>query len=364
MVRRWVLVLVLIIIGGLVPDGQAQAQETAGPLEGMLSQVPDNQVSRTIIWYGSLGDLEKVLGLQLSSYAEFQALTPQQQFAYQVDLGKQVYYSPFSGVEYLTGDWRKAFGIDPFTVDRELTVGVAPQWYDILQGRFTKSGIIQALQNLGYKESAGVYSLGSDGATSPNAQVAKLAAGHYNRLVIADQQVIAAPSTAMIQAATSGSKKIGADPAYVALVRTMEDPTTIADTTLLSAALYNGPYLSDKVITANTSANDKLLPRYQTAGLGYRRDQSDYYWIIALVYPDANTANQAKATLADRLGRYQSLTQNGRQLFDGWKIDVTVVPSNNLQVVVASMQMPAQTDVALVDVLQTHDLGFLATAAR
>ncbi len=369
MAKRWVVVGVVLVISILMAGAPVHAyQAAAGPLERLLAQVPDNtnnKLSRTVMWYGSLADLERTLAIQIKSLDEFQKLPRQQQAAYLLDVGAQVYYSPFSGAKDPL-NWKKLFGIDIYAIDRELTVGAAsPDWYAILQGQFGATTTIPAaLKALGYTASplgnGTLYSLGSDNAANPNAQVSRLASSNYNRLLVTDQQIIAAPSTSVIQAATAGRTMIGSDPAYAALVRALEGPATIPNTTLLSAALFNGPYLSDMVITGN-SANP--LPRYETAGLGYRRDANNRYWVIVLVYPDANAANQAKSILAGQLGAYASLAQNGRQLFQGWKTDVKVTPSedNKSQVVIAMMQLPQQTDVSLIDLVQNKDLGFLTT---
>jgi hypothetical protein len=79
--------------------------------------------------------------------------------------------------------------------------------------------------------------------------------------------------------------------------------------------------------------------------------------VIALAYGNSDTANQAKAALTNNLGSYDSLSQPGRILFDGWKINVKA----QSQVVTATMQMPAETDIAWIELVQSRDLGFLAT---
>jgi len=364
MFKRWMMVITLVFLVGEVALGSPvrALQGQGGALEQMLGQVPDNAVSRTAIWYGSAGDLERILGFQLSSIQDVQKLSKQQQAAYLLDLGNQVYYSQFSGAEQ-AANWQRTFGIDPFAIDRELTVGSQPNWYAVLNGQFASDAITQALQKLGYKASqvgqATVYSLGADNAVDQSSAAGKLAAGHYNRLIVTDKQIIAAPSTAMIQAATGSGKAIADDPAYAALVRALEGANTVPNTQLLSAVLFDGQFLSGKVLTGIPAAQP--LPRYQTAGLGFRRDANNRYWVIALVYPNADTANQAKTQLTAQLGQYVSLTQRGRKLFDGWKLDAKVTPSSdgNLQVVTVSMQLPAQTDVAWIDLVQNRDLGFL-----
>jgi len=364
MVKQRVMVLALMVISILVTAVPVRANQAASaPVERLLGQVPDNQVSRTMMWYGSLGELQRTLGVQINSFDDLQKLPQPQQIAYLLDVGKQVYYSPFSGAA--KQNWKNVFGIDPFAVERELTVGVAPDWYAMLQGQFASSAIAQALQGLGYKPSqhgnGTLYSLGGDNAPSPNNTVSRLVSSNYNRLLVADQQIIAAPSTAMIQAATANGKMIGSDAAYLALARTLEGQATLPNTKLLSAVLFSGQYLNRVVLTANRGGGQPL-PCYQSAGLGYRRDANERYWVVALVYSDATAANQANANLATQLGSYASVQQNGRPLFQGWKIDVKTVPSEDNQVVIATMQLPQQTDVELIDLVESKDIGFLAAA--
>jgi len=366
MSKTWMMIAVLLT-AALAFSGSstpAHAQD-AGPLAQMLNQIPDNQVSRTVIWYGSLSDFERVLGFQLNSAADLQKLSQQQRAAYLIDVNSdrpQIYYSPFSGTDR-PDDWQRTFGINPFTIEREVTVGATPKWYGVLQGQFDPAAVTQALQGLGYKGSGNILSLGGDNSNDPNNAANKIAGPLFDRVIVTANKIIAAPSTDLIQAAANGNP-LGNDAGYKALVRMLEGSGTIPNTTLLSAALYNGAYLSDTVITGNQPANEKLLPRYQVAGVGYRRDASNRYWLITLVYTDANAANTAKTILADRLPRYVSVQpdQVGRKLFQGWKIAANVTPVDNFQVVTVSMQLPAQTDISLTELIEAHDIGFLATA--
>lgn len=367
LLRLLIVITVLISVWGLVSPAQAQG---ANRLEQMLGQVTSNPESRTVIWYGALSDLRNILGIQIKSLDDFNKLSRQQQAAYLLDIGNQVYYSAFSGMEDVAR-WKKAFGIDPFAIDRELTVGTSPNWYAILQGNFPASSIAQALQKSGYKPVSGsnppVYSTTSS----------VIDQNFYNFLVVTNNQIIAAPSSGLIQTAASPNNPIIRDAAYLALVRTLEGASTVPNTQLLSAALFGGTFLSDRLITAEVESalgktmpdlpegqpalQQQLLPRYQVAGVGYRRDAKDRYWVIALVYPNADDAKQADAILPGKLTNYVSQKQAGRKLFTGWKVDSKVIALNNFQVVTAVMQLPEQTDVSWTELITQRDLGFLAT---
>jgi hypothetical protein len=372
MVRRlsFIVLIVFVAISMLGLTGQIPVyalQAAPGPLGQLLGQVPDNQVSRTIVWYGSLSDLGRVLGFQIKTADDVKKLPRQQQLAYLLDVsGKQVYYSSFSGLDH-PAEWKQVFALDSYSIERELTVGADPNWYAILEGQFSSGAITKALQTLGYKPSqigsATVYSLGSDNA-APGGPAGQLADDRYNRLVVTDQKITAAPSNALIQAAISGGKFLGSDPAYSSLVGALEGQNTIPDTQLTSAALFDTKYLNTTLIGSDDAGlqGSKPLARYQAAGVGYRRGVKARYWMIALVYGDANSANQAGQMLTARLAEYVSSRQGGRQLFQGWPIKSSVVPSDNgLQVAIVTMQLPSQTDVAWTDLITTHDLGFLVT---
>ncbi len=370
MVKRLLVVItILMSVLGLINPVQAQGQNR---LEQMLGQVTDNPVSRTVIWYGTLGDLRSILGIQIKSLDDFNKLSRQQQAAYLLDFGNQVYYSPFTGMENVA-QWKRTFGIDPFAIDRELTVGTSPDWYAILQGKFTPATVTAALQKLGFKPVQGIQPSVLSAASGVSS------APFYSNLVVSDTQIMAAPSDAMIKLATQPGNALIKDPAYLALVRALEGPTTIPNTQLLSAALFNGAFLSDKLITAQVdsalskNAPDQpadsaalqtaKLPRYQVAGVGYRRDDKNRYWVIALVYPDANAANQANSLFPGKLTSYVSQQQAGRKLFTGWKVVSKVVPSadNKFQIVTTVLQLPEQTDVSWTEMITSRDLGFLAT---
>ncbi len=382
-----IVLLVNIILVTFSARSAYAAQTAPGPLGGLLNQVPDSNISRTVIWYGSLGDFERLLGITLNSPSDFMKLSREQQTAYLLDAnqtGKQIYYSPFSGLDkYAT--WQKTFGINPYSIDREVTVGGSPNWYALLVGKFQSSAIVAALQKLGYKSAqvgnVTIYS-------SDNGQALRLAGSVYNRLVVSDTQIIAAPSDPAIQAVLPGSgNPLGADPTYAALVSGLEGTAAIpAGTQLLSAAVFDGSYLIDKVITSDPLAasvgktlnanqlatlrsqlalkNEKLLPRYKAAAIGYRRTQKDRFFTIVLVYDDPAMATQANQILTDRLPRYGSFQQNGRQLFAGWSVTSKITAANNLQVLTVALQLPAQTDVSWIDLITNHDIGFLAAGSQ
>src|ERR1041385_2165190 len=146
MYRRLIgITLLAIMVLGALPARTVNAVQNAqGSLGGLLAQVPDSTSSRTGMWYGSLGDFERLLGVTINGPSDFTKMSRQQQTAYLLDVnptGKQIYYSSFSGLDKYA-NWQKTFGISSYAIDRELTVGVSPNWYAILVGQFQSSAVI------------------------------------------------------------------------------------------------------------------------------------------------------------------------------------------------------------------------------
>jgi hypothetical protein len=377
MLRRLVVIAISCMALGTayaIQNPVLALQGGGSALKQMLDQVPDSALSRTAIWYGAPGDLTHLMGIQVTSREDIDKLPAQQRVGYLFEIGLQVYYSPFSGFEN-SPDWNQTFGINSFAIDRELTAGAEPpNQFGILEGKFQSASIVQHLQPLGYQPtqigSATVYSLGADNTADPNNPAQRVATSLYNRLVVSDAQIIAAPSTAIIQAVVSGGKRIGSDPVYAALANALEGPNTVPGTQLLSGVLFDGAYLAQKVISPDWVAQSGLskeqlglqnpLPSYKAAGIGYRRNAQARALVIALVYADAGSANQASTTLVDRLGRYMSLAAPDHPLFAGWKFNASVVPDGAFQVLVVTSQMPYPTDVSWVKLASSRDMLFLA----
>src|SRR5579859_182983 len=133
--------LLAILMGNITPS----VAQSPGPLSQLLARVPDSTLSRTVIRYGSLADLQSVLlSAQLTGPSDVTKLSRQKQLAYLLDVNpsaKQVYYSPFNGLDKYAA-WKKIFGIDSYSVERELAVGAMPDWYSLMFGKFNSSAIV------------------------------------------------------------------------------------------------------------------------------------------------------------------------------------------------------------------------------
>lgn len=370
MVKRiaaWACVLVAALGMMALPGaGMQDAAAQSGPLSAMLARVPDDEAAHTVLWYGSLSDLERVLGVQIDSLDAIDQLPLDVRVGFLWEFGSQVYYSPFSGLDNPSA-WAATFGLNSFDVDRELTVGAElPDQYGILDGQFDASALATVLTNLGYQPTQvggqTVYALGADNAADAGNAAQYVAGPRYNRVLITPDTIIAAPSTARIQPALEPGPRIVDDPAYAALARALENADTGGGSLLLSAALFGGETLA---ANARGAASDAMLsaplPTYSAAGFGYRRGETDRSMVLALAYTDEASANQAVTSLAARLPNYTSAVDPGRRVFDGWEAQGSVVTGpDGVFVATIIARLPDQTDVSWIGLVRDRDLGFLA----
>ncbi len=345
----------LMLIGVLCAALSAPAHAQNGVLSRLLRQIPNTAAARTVIWFGSLGALERTLNATVSSREDVDRLPLTQRATYLSEIGRLVYYSQYSGLARAP-EWLATFGINSFAIEQELTVGSAPNQVAILEGSFDVASITAALQQLGYQtqdvNGSLIFAIGNDNS-SPSGSVGSLAADKLNRIALSANRIIAAASTAALAPALSPTPSLADDPIYGALSAALDAPGS-----LLSAVLFDGAYAAANLIGSTPSAPNGL-PAYQAGGIGYYRSGSTRALTIALVYADANTAAQAGSVLVARLGSYISPDQPERPLFEGWQFSIDVQQINGVPVLMVSADMPAESDVAWVALVQARDLGFL-----
>jgi hypothetical protein len=371
MLRKLSLVLIALLLIGLSGIAPSNARpQASNSFSQMLANVPDNALSRSIVWYGAASDLQAQLGLTIESNAALANMDRTSRFNYLLQFGKQVYYSGFSGLEN-AGDWEQVFGINSFAITREVTVGPAPRHYGILEGNFDAGLIATALGNLGYQQgqigNTTVFVYGNDNDANAGSAVGQVAGSRLNRLVVSSNQIIAAPATDLIQTALSGGQALSQDPAYAALLSALEGGGYLPNSQLLCAVLLGGNFGADLANTAFSASGlsreqvgiSAQLPAYEIAGIGYRLGGSGRGLVFALIYTDPNQANAAASALSERLAAYSSLQEPGRILFDGWAVTPTVLNAGNVYVAVVVAQMPEETDLAWVEMVQGRDIGFL-----
>lgn len=219
-VRLMLVLSVAMLLVAAVPVHAA----TPDPLEGMLSSVP--AASRSVLWYGSQSTLKSVLNVQIGSADDVAKLSVAQRGVYLKLFGSQLYYSPFLGLEN-SADWHQTFGFDLYQVDRELTIGTAPAWLDIMDGNFDVGAISSALTASGFTAAeGGRFNLGDDNAVRTDLAAGALAQARYNRMIVTSQRIVSAPASALVDAeiaaSTGKAPSLASDPAYLAAVRALE----------------------------------------------------------------------------------------------------------------------------------------------
>lgn len=355
--RKALLLVMLLVLclGGLVTP--TQAWQASGGFLALLNRAPDAPASRTQVWYGALGDLEAVMGVTVNSFEDVNAIPSRQRRIYLLETGSQAYYSAYTGFDQ-SAEWQQQTGINSFAIDRELTAGTGSVRFGLLQGRFDQGAITAALTASGYQSgsASGVPTL-----TSPEPRRATLPA-----LALVDDLLIVAPANQLGDVIAPG-QTLGADPIYAATAAALDRATSGV---LVSAVLFDPSYLNQTVFGGELSAalnavrgqigvDDLALPPYALAGVGYRFDGSQRYWVVALAYAEAGAAQAATAVIGERLTRYTSLFSPGPPLFEGWTPAVGVDDGLGVPVVVAVM--PATANVAWAQTMRSVDVGFLAT---
>ena len=339
--------VVLLLLTAIIGAGSATPVRAQSPgLDGLLSVALDTSDSRKIVWYGSLGALKNVVGINLNSLNDLNALDDKQRRVYLLETNGQLYFSQYNGLDN-AGDWLQRYGINSFAIDRELTAGTGKQRYAILQGSFDAGSLGNALTAQGYQANGAVYTTSDAKATLPALAI------NGGTLTVAQADTIAAVA--------QPAQVLGNDPSYQAIAAVLDGNTTPGQ--LISAVIYDGSYLNDAIlgqqkgaqfnnIRAQIGVDELPMPRYTLAAVGYRFDGTQHYWVIALAYADGGSAQQASGVIAQRLERYISM-DSGAPLFAGWTVNASV----NGNVMVATMN--AQADVQWVQTMRNGDLGFL-----
>lgn len=347
--------LLLVLIGLWCALLAAPAQAQSGALSSLLRQVPNKAESRSIIWFSALSALERALGIQVDSREALDRLPLAQRATYLSEIGRLVYFSDYSGLARAP-EWLATFGINSFAISQELVVGQAPNQVAILEGNFDVGAINNALQNLGYQvqqiDSTPILALGNDNS-APAGIVGSLAADKLNRIALSADRILAAASTASLAASLAPTPRLADDPIYAALASSLEERGA-----LICAVLFDGAFAARELVGTTPSAPNGL-PAYQAGAIGYYRSGNVRALTFVLIYADPNTAAQAGNILVERLSSYISSDQPERPLFSGWRFAAEIAQKGGVTVLKVSAEMPEDSDVAWVNLVQERDLGFL-----
>jgi hypothetical protein len=348
-------VLLVALIGVLCALWAMPAQAQNGALSNLMRQAPDNASARSILWFSSLGALKRALNVQVASREALDSLPLMQRATYLAEIGRLVYFSEQSGLARAP-EWLATFGINSFAIEQELVIGQPPDQAAILEGNFDAGAISAALQNAGYQpqalNGAPIFAIGNDNSP-PSGIVGSLAADRLNRIALAPNRIMTAASTQALSAMLSPAPSLAENPIYAALATGLEGRGT-----LISAALFDGAFAARELV-GTVPSTPGGLPAYQAGAIGYYRSGNARSLTFALAYADSNTAAQAGAVLTARLETYLSPDQPERPLFAGWQFVPEVEQIGGVTLLKVSANMPEDSDVAWVLLVQERDLGFL-----
>ncbi|MDW8298512.1 MAG: hypothetical protein RML95_04165 [Anaerolineae bacterium] len=346
---------VLVLVGILCALWAMPVTAQSGALSRLLRQAPDSAAARTIIWFSSLGDLKRALNIQVESRETLDRLPLMQRATYLSEIGRLVYFSEYSGLARAP-EWLTTFGINSFAIAQELTIGQPPEQVGILEGNFDTNAISSALQNLGYQaqtvNGVPIFAIGNDNS-APAGIVGSLAADKLNRVALAPNRIVAAASTRALSAALSPAPSLAENAVFAALAASLE-----ARGTLVCAALFDGAFAARELV-GNVPSAPSGLPAYQAGAIGYYRSGTTRTLSFVLAYADVGAVAQAGAVLVARLGTYVSPEQPERPLFAGWQFTADVEQIGSVALLKVSANIPEDSDVAWVQMVQGRNLGFL-----
>lgn len=307
----------------------ALAQEgESSPLLDMLALVPDSpSVRGSIVSYVDYRAVESTRpgAAQPKSWAEWNALEASD------DPSGDLWMAAFMGVTsgpsnflaYLTqfDEMPQVVGFDWFDIDRALTYGDPPAMGTVLAGDFDVDSIISAYEAREFEKSElnGLPLLCSvsgcdDGLRLDltNTNPANPFGGQFGRrepLLIAPGYLMDSPDYEQVKAmanALEGDQDSLADaPDYRAAAEIAATNGTLVQIQFVSSALISAPFASDDATQVAEEAD--MLPLYQLAAFAHRVEGDYQIAEIILIYGSETDAQDAAATLQDRISHYTSM---------------------------------------------------------
>ena len=336
--KRVLFILVALIVGmgiaaggwfllrGQGPAG-SEPDETA--FQRMLAFVPDEPDYHDEIWFSDLRRLMDAHSMpDVRSSDDLDALPDSERKAW-FRLFFSIYGSEFSGGQRAPADWRNAFGYDRFLIDREITAGLPPRWFGVMEGTFDTTNIIDALRDLDYKEQeyngTVYYSINKDYGIDTEHEVGRLALSHLNRLVVSPDRLIATTATEILEQVldTMANRRgsLADNASYAALAQAMGP--------VVSGVIVQGErfYVQGEAsIPPEALKQEGKLHFYKLVGIGYLDDGVSQRIVIAMVYDNPQDAEADALVLASRLeGDVRSLASDGQMLSDYWTAGETQV---------------------------------------
>jgi hypothetical protein len=376
------ILLVGVIVGGYFlakRQGWLPGAEVETELLRLLAYVPDKRHYREGgVWFGDMGQLMANHALPpVRDVDDYEDLSEKDRDLW-MQASRNVWTSDrFSGVQYtLSGRWRDLFGYDWFQVDREISAGQPPEWFAVMEGGFDTDDIEDALADLDYDddeyEGTTYYRSRDDYETDLESEGSRVALSNLNRIVVGESRLVAAPATEILEdvldAQAGRRDSLAENPTYAALARAMGP---VVGAALLDEEEFEGlslslrqqlsPEMQARLEELMADQYSEPLHRYELVGLGYLDDSDDAFIVIALVYDDAQDAEDDSPLLADRLEEAPSFSMPGLNLSDYWDVEEPEIhPFKGGAVLTTKLELDSDAPPGLwLRMIYTRDMPFL-----
>jgi hypothetical protein len=330
---KYRILFALSLLAMLVSTAPLTAQETtpessaaSNPLLDMLRFIPDTADYRQFITYGDQAAWYRGWGFQpipdRDTLLSMDNSAPVYN-AWTLVMGRQTTPPEFLGYQYTRAeDMRSFYGFDLFHVDRYLQAGIPPGWISVVDFSFDPAQIASALTASGYSASAlesgaKLYSLHGDNEVSLGGSLPHVGQlGGLNRIALLGQQMVIARATAVaqnaLQAHSGATPSLAENPAYIAGIQSLADPSLAQTGELVGAILVDGlMFTKDQLCPpdaqpCDVAFPDAPLPAFDLAVFATLHTPGKTSLVLALVFPETTDATGAAAALAQRIKSYQS----------------------------------------------------------
>ena len=308
-ITKVVLILTLIIMVVLPGCTSYEGDGITTDFERMLGYVPVSALDEFDIWYIDQARVKQLYGLEDITSIE------------QVIISSEERLEPVLGLGWTVSSgwpsWRRykltsLIGFDTMLIDRFiLTEGVPQHGFSIMEADFDEELITGLLTDRGYTEtgydSYSYYGIREDYDFELRDPLSQLVLADMNRMAVLDNRVILAPATYYVtdifDVMSGTAASIMDTPASRALTDSLGNAIN-AFITIPERVLLDWHEESVPTYYFDIPADWDLLHEYEMVALGYRVEDEQQYWDIALYYTDADDAEADGEELVKRMKSY------------------------------------------------------------
>jgi hypothetical protein len=177
--------------------------------------------------------------------------------------------------------WRRTFGFGIDDVERFIAAGFHPEEVAIVLGRFRPAEIRARLRERGWRRHDGLLARGKDGSVDTATALGRLALSSLDRVAVVHRRLVAASSTALVEAALAPADPLD-DPDIDAAARALGRVTAAvilpAELVRPASGVLTVPLARERAVTVGVGVDD--------------RGPSERLLRIALVYHDPAQATR------------------------------------------------------------------------